>query len=1388
MKKLLNNQAVRYIFFGGCSTLVNLGSYYGLTRLLGMDITAANTVAILIAILFAYVVNKLFVFEHRADSFLALLKEAGSFIGMRLGTMVVEVLGVVLLCCIWGMNDMVAKLLIQVVIMILNYLISRFIVFKDEDGSEQREEEARLEKKRSRRFFAAGFFLSVLVAGIGFACLGVWPFGDKTVLIIDSLHQYLPFYTDFHEKLAKSESFLYSFSGGLGYNFWSTYAYYMASPLNFLMAFIPKENVCDFMDLMILLKIGLCSGCFSWYLHKRDTKRQFLPVVFGMAFGLSNFVIGYYFNLMWLDSVAMLPLIMMGVERITEGKSGRLFCLSLFYGLWCNYYIGFMLCIFSCLYFLVRWISQTKITWKRVGRSCLSFGWYALLAGGMAALVLLPAFLGLSTSESMQGNTFPTTVKFYESLAQLLENHLAFLEPVNISSTQVGLNVYCGILTALAAVLYLFDRRIKLRERLAHYGLCAFLLLSFAFNILNYIWHGFHVQNGLPNRFAFIYVAVLLVMAYDALGHIRSFHILELLFSVAAPAGFIVFCFLRGSEDIEPFLYFISLGILILYFGLLLLGRYTQNMRSCVYCGIVSAAMLVEISANAIYGITCNGGVTRSIYIADQKSYQAMMETQDDDEFFRSEVDRQRMRNVTMYAGGNGMVMFNSTMHGSVIDFCDSLGIEARTNKNGYLGVTKLINDVLGIRYVASPSKVAKTMYQFERVAEDGELALYKNDQALSLGFMVNDDIVNWDIEASEPLLVQNSFVELATGLEPIYVLDRYIDMEDGQNYGIKIPEDKQVYLCLDTRVAGITLNTPEYTKTFDDYTDHLYVINGSEENNMADFTVTLNENQTTVQAEVYTCSNEAYQEVIDKLSESQLTDVEVDGNTVRGSIEVKDGGTLLLTIPYDEGWKITVDGEETPYFSIGKALMGLHAEAGSHTIEMKYTPPGLWLGSFISLICALLYMISGIWEKKHPEWFRNTSVETEPDEGMEIEEKTEEKGTEEMKNRFSKKAQKLDAGIFAVLDAKKNEMLEQGRTIYNLSVGTPDFKPAQHVMDAVSEAAKDPKNYRYALVELPELLEAAQAFFKRRFDLDLKTSEIMAMYGSQEGMAHITWALADPGDIVLVPNPGYPIFSIGPQLCDAETWEYPLYPENGFLPKLEEIPEDIARRAKLMVVSYPGNPCCKLAPDTFYRELIAFAKKYDIVILHDNAYADLVFGREGGSFLSYEGAKDVGIEFYSLSKTFNYTGARVSLAIGNEEIIQKFRALRTQFDYGTFLPVQYGAIAALNGPFEGVREQCRDYEERNRTLCGGLREIGWNVPDSEGTMFVWAPLPEGWTNSEEFAMELMERSGVICVPGTSFGSLGEGYVRMALVLPPEGLREVVESIRQSGILQERIG
>ena len=391
------------------------------------------------------------------------------------------------------------------------------------------------------------------------------------------------------------------------------------------------------------------------------------------------------------------------------------------------------------------------------------------------------------------------------------------------------------------------------------------------------------------------------------------------------------------------------------------------------------------------------------------------------------------------------------------------------------------------------------------------------------------------------------------------------------------------------------------------------------------------------------------------------------------------------------------------------------------------------------------------------------------------------------MEFEFSEKADSFQAGIFAVLNEKKEEMVKAGKKVYNLSVGTPDFKPAEHVMKAVSEASNDTENYKYALTDRPFLLEAVQDFYKKRFGVSVGQEEIMTINGSQEGMAHIAWALCDPGDVVLTPNPGYPIFSIGPSLCGAGVRTYPLYRENGFLPKLSDIPQETAKAAKYMLVSYPLNPVCATANDAFYEELIAFARKYNVIILHDNAYSDIIYGgRKGKSFLSYEGAKEVGVEFYSLSKSYNLTGARISFVIGNQKIVDKFRAVRTQFDYGVFLPIQYGAAAALNGSQDAVIAQCEEYERRNQAFCGGLRSIGWDVPDSEGTMFVWAPVPKGHGTSEEFCMELMEKAGVIGVPGSSFGSLGEGFMRFALVEPVPVMEEIVKAIDESGLLKEK--
>ena len=312
IKKLYRNQGIRYIFFGGCTTFVNLGSYVLLRTVLGVDMTLANVLAIFLSILFAYAVNKQFVFESRTHGVRELAVEMGSFIGMRLSTMFIEVFGVVFLSCLFGIPEVGSKLALQVVVLVLNYIFSKVFVFSEKEKAPV--------NPVKRNCCILGFAIPARTIALAFAVNQVFPFGDHGVLIIDSLHQYLPFFTEFHEKLEQGSSLRYSFGGGLGFNFWATYAYYLASPLNFLIVLFPKRNMMDAMALLIVIKIGLCGLTSAWYFSTKSKGQTYMPLVFSLMFSLGSFIIGYYFNLMWLDSIAMLPLVMMGIERILKGE------------------------------------------------------------------------------------------------------------------------------------------------------------------------------------------------------------------------------------------------------------------------------------------------------------------------------------------------------------------------------------------------------------------------------------------------------------------------------------------------------------------------------------------------------------------------------------------------------------------------------------------------------------------------------------------------------------------------------------------------------------------------------------------------------------------------------------------------------------------------------------------------------------------------------------------------------------------------------------------------------------------------------------------------------------------------------------------------------------
>ena len=383
-----------------------------------------------------------------------------------------------------------------------------------------------------------------------------------------------------------------------------------------------------------------------------------------------------------------------------------------------------------------------------------------------------------------------------------------------------------------------------------------------------------------------------------------------------------------------------------------------------------------------------------------------------------------------------------------------------------------------------------------------------------------------------------------------------------------------------------------------------------------------------------------------------------------------------------------------------------------------------------------------------------------------------------------SQRLDRFGAEVFASLNNKLLALKAQGKTIYNMSVGTPDFKPYDHVVEALTQAAKDPEMWKYALRDLPELKQAVCDYYERRFGVSgITPSMVQSCNGTQEGVGHLGLALLDPGDTILVPDPCYPVFEAGAKIADAKLEYYPLVAEHNYLPYVAGIDPEVADRAKYMIVSLPANPVGSVGTPEIYEEIIAFAREHDLLIVHDNAYSDIVFdGEPGGSFLQYPGALEVGVEFFSLSKSFNVTGARIGFLVGREDVVSAFAKLRSQIDFGMFFPIQKAAIACLNGPRDGVEAQRLKYQERRDALCDGLEGLGWERPNAHGSMFVWAKLPGGRTDSMTFCEELMEKAGVVVTPGASFGPSGEGHVRMALVLPPDQIALAVEAIREAGL------
>jgi hypothetical protein len=377
--------------------------------------------------------------------------------------------------------------------------------------------------------------------------------------------------------------------------------------------------------------------------------------------------------------------------------------------------------------------------------------------------------------------------------------------------------------------------------------------------------------------------------------------------------------------------------------------------------------------------------------------------------------------------------------------------------------------------------------------------------------------------------------------------------------------------------------------------------------------------------------------------------------------------------------------------------------------------------------------------------------------------------------NAFSK-------SIFSELAYIKNSKLSEGIDMIDLSIGSPDLPPPSFISNVLSDMTKDPAAYGYSLKGTMKFHEAVEEYYKRSYSVTLNNQdEILLLMGSQDGLVHLPMVVCNPGDYVLAPDPGYTAYATGIAMAGAQMFSMPLKKENHFLPVFSDIPEEVCAKAKLMILNCPGNPVPAMATEEFFKEAIAFAKKHNILILHDFAYSELYYGAAPISFLSVEGAKEVGIEMNSLSKSYNMAGCRVAYAVGNSTVLSMLGNIKSNLDYGVFLPIQAAATEALLDQSNFLNENREIYKNRRDILVEGFHKLGWNVDSPEASMFIWAEVPEGYS-SKDFTMELLNRANVVVTPGNAFGHWGEGYVRIALVQSEERLQQALKNMEMSGM------
>lgn len=1013
--KFINGETVSYTLMATVSLFILFSIKQILKVFIGIGVTPSCIIAFLIASIVSFIIERKYVFGKKILS--SNIKQIIFFvirIAVNFGFYKLAEFG------FFNMLDMpisFAWFIAIVTSFLFNYVYDRTLIFDcGYDAVSVKQSKTYKIFYKNRYVFLTTVLATACIAVI-YVIFSVFPFGSITVMRMDLYHQYGPLFAELYDRIVEHKSLLYSWITGGGSSFLGNYLNYLSSPLSFLIFLFDKEDISYAITFIVALKCILSATSFSYYLKKSFNKDNYFLSAFGILYAFSAYFLAYYWNVMWLDAMIMLPLIALGIEKIFKTGDIKLYTVSLVILFFANYYMGYMCCIFAVLYFFVCFINtysndgklnENAVYKKKYSTKALmnnvfinrgvKFAFASIIAALICAITLVPVFMILKNSSATSG-TFPQTFKSYFDLLDLITSHFALLETtIRSSGDNVLPNIYTGILTFILLPLFLINNKIKLKEKATYVVLIIFFVFCFNNNCAEYIWHAFHFPNDLPYRYSYMYSFIIAVMGYKTILNFKGIKVKDIAYTGLAIISFVIICQKFLTNKMTNSTIYATIIFVTLWCGFLFLLK-NKNAQKKTVSFVLVTFILCETIISSIVGLPLNQD--NKNYKENYKTYTDAINYIDnkDSGFYRTELCYLNTRMDPAYYGYNGISVFSSMAYESYSQLQSSLGMQSnKVNSYTYNTQTPVYNMMFNIKYLIQTDvslAPSSNLYKKIHTTSDKKSNVYESKYNLPIAYCVNSKIDDWVTDEGNPFEIQSDFVKLATGYSNVFKPVEYnstdfdavsgddvtengtywLEKSDSSsNYGTETVSlsptiDGNLYLYVKSSdLKTITVNSEKVSDITQSMED-AYILDLGYHNKGDEVLVSLDASKmesesTSFDFYCYTADDTVVKNMYNSLAGNSLNVESYSDTTIKGTVNAKENCYLYSSIPYDDGWSVYVDGKKAETFEIGGTLLAIELTPGQHKIEYKYFPVGFLYGIIISAVTVFGLCVFYIYNK----------------------------------------------------------------------------------------------------------------------------------------------------------------------------------------------------------------------------------------------------------------------------------------------------------------------------------------------------------------------------------------------------------------------------------------